>query len=206
MEVELKYLVDSEETADKIFKDDYIVSITDKDTEEVLDMRAVYFDTEDRRFFREGIAFRVRKEGDNLQATLKWNGSNEDGMHVREEINVPVDDENKLVTPDIHIFDLSEMSEVLESLVGERKLEPLVNMIFTRRQVRVDTGASISELSVDIGEIHCNGRIAPISELEIEYYSGSEEDMKELGEKIAQKYALISENKSKLKRGLDLLD
>lgn len=205
MEIELKYLVDSEETANRIFSDEYICSIKDADTEETLDMQAVYFDTEDRRLFREGIAFRVRKEGEVLQATLKWNGSSEDGMHVREEINVPVDDESKLVTPDIKIFELSEMSQVLEDLVGERKLEPLVNMNFTRRQVRVDTGSSISELSVDLGEILCNGQFARISELEIELFSGSEEDMKELGEKIASKYGLKSENTSKLKRGLDLL-
>lgn len=205
MEIELKYLVDSEETANRIFNDEYICSIKDADTEESLQMQAVYFDTEDRRLFREGIAFRVRKEGEVIQATLKWNGSSEDGMHVREEINVPVDDESKLVTPDIKIFELSEMGEVLEELVGERKLNPLVKMNFTRRQVRVDTGSSISELSVDLGEIICNGQFARISELEIEFFSGSEADMKALGEKIAAKYGLKSENSSKLKRGLDLL-
>ena len=145
------------------------MKIKDQKTDEEIEMHAVYFDTEDRRLYREGIAFRVRKEGNRLVATLKWNGSSEDGMHKREEINIPVDDEKKLHTPDIRIFDQSEM------------------------------------LSIDQGEIVCCGRTAPISELEIELYSGDEADMTELGQTIAEKYQLRTEDTSKYKRGLDLM-
>ncbi len=205
MEIELKYLVDSKETIEKIFSDGYLCEIKDQKTEEELEIYAVYFDTEDRRLYREGIAFRVRKEGEKLVATLKWNGSSEEGMHKREEINVPVSDETKLTTPDIQIFNQSEMCGVLEELVGERKLMPIMNMFFTRRQMRVDTGKSINEISVDVGMIVCGEKTEPISELEVELYSGDEEDMKTLGALIADKYDLISEDKSKYKRGLELL-
>lgn len=205
MEIELKYLVDSKETIEKIFSDDYLCEIKDEKTEEELEIYAVFFDTEDRRLYREGIAFRVRKEGGKLVATLKWNGSSEDGMHKREEINVPVSDETKLTTPDIQIFNQSEMCDILEELVGERKLMPIMNMFFTRRQMRVDTGKSINEISVDVGMIVCGEKTEPISELEVELYSGDEEDMKALGASIADKYGLISEDKSKYKRGLELL-
>lgn len=138
-------------------------------------------------------------------ATLKWNGSSEEGMHKREEINVPVSDEEKLHTPDIRIFDQSEMCEVLEKVVGKRTLLPVMDIYFTRRQMRLDTGKSISELSVDCGEIVAGGRTAPISELEIELYSGEESDMKALGETLAAKYQLSPEDASKYKRGLDLM-
>lgn len=205
MEIELKYLVDSRETIDKIFSDSYLCEIKDQKTEETLEMHAVYFDTEDCRLYREGIVFRVRKEGVKLVATLKWNGSSEDGMHVREEINVPVSDETKLTTPDIQIFDQSEMCEVLEKLIGRKKLVPLMDIYFTRRQMRVDTGRSINEISADLGKIVCGDKTAPISEIEVELYSGDEEDMKNLGKRICDKYGLISEDKSKYKRGLELL-
>ena len=205
MEIELKYLVDSKATIDKIFSDPYLQEIRDQQTEEEIEMHAVYFDTEDRRLYREGIAFRVRKEGQKLVATLKWNGSSEDGMHKREEINVPVDDESKLTTPDIQLFDQSEMCQVLEKLVGKKKLVPLMDIYYERRQFRVDTGKSINEISADVGMIVCNGRTAPISELEIELYSGEEEDMAALGNRIAEKYHLKSEDKSKFRRGLDLM-
>lgn len=205
MEIELKYAVKDEDTIEKILHDPYLESIKDKDTEEELEMHAVYFDTEDRRFFREGIAFRVRKEGNRLVATLKWNGSSEDGMHKREEINVPVDDESKLTTPDIKIFDQSEMCQVLTDLVGRRRLVPLMDIYFLRRQVRIDTGKSINELSIDVGKIICGEKTVPISEMEIELYSGDEEDMIALGQRISEKYGLTAENQSKYKRGLDLI-
>lgn len=205
MEIELKYLVDNAEKIEQIFSDPYLESIKDKDTEEEIEMHAVYFDTEDRRLYREGIVFRVRKEGRRLTATLKWNGSSEEGMHKREEINVPVSDEEKLVKPDIQIFAQSEMCQVLTELVGKRTLIPLMDIYFSRRQVRVDTGRSISEISLDRGRIECGGKTAPVSELEIELYSGEEEDMMELGRRISEKYGLSAENKSKYKRGLDLM-
>jgi len=169
-------------------------------------MHAVYFDTEDRRLYREGIAFRVRKEGDIMQATLKWNGSSEDGMHKREEINAPVDDVEKLHTPDVEIFAQSEMCDVLKGLVGERKLMPMMETDIVRHQVRIDTGKSISELSVDKGEVRACGKSAPILEMEIELFSGDEEDMKALGEELAKKFGLRAENISKFKRGLDLME
>ena len=93
MEIELKYLIEDKAVIDQIFADPYLSSIKDEKTEEKMEMHAVYFDTEDRRLYREGIAFRVRKEGTRIVGTLKWNGSSEDGMHKREEINVPVSDE-----------------------------------------------------------------------------------------------------------------
>ena len=205
MEIELKYAVKNEETIQRVLTDPYLESIKDRDTEEELEMHAVYFDTEDRRLYREGIAFRVRKEGRKLVATLKWNGSSEDGMHKREEINVPVRDEAKLTTPDIQIFDQSEMCQVLAELVGKRTLIPMMDIYFIRRQVRIDTGKSINELSVDVGKIVCGEKTAPISELEIELYSGEESDMLALGQQISEKYDLKPEDKSKYKRGLDLI-
>lgn len=205
MEIELKYQIGNAEYIEKIFQDEHLLQIKDERTEEELEMHAVYFDTEDRKLYREGIAFRVRKEGNALVGTLKWNGSSEDGMHKREEINVPVDDEEKLTTPDIGIFAQSEMCEVLEKIVGERKLMPLMDIYFLRRQVRLDTGNCICELSVDKGQVVVNGKMAPICEMEIELYSGEEAEMIALGAEFAEKYQLQAEDTSKYKRGLDLM-
>jgi len=141
-----------------------------------------------------------------MQATLKWNGSSEDGMHKREEINAPVDDVEKLHTPDVEIFAQSEMCDVLKGLVGERKLMPMMETDIVRHQVRIDTGKSISELSVDKGEVRACGKSAPILEMEIELFSGDEADMKALGEELAKKFGLRAENISKFKRGLDLME
>ena len=206
MEIELKYVMEDESVAEAIFQDPYIEMIKDKQTEESVEMFAVYFDTADRRLHKEGIAFRVRREGDILQATLKWNGSSEDGMHKREEINVPVDDESKLYTPDIDIFVQSDMRDVLYDIVGARHLHPMMEVNSVRHQVRIDTGKSISELSVDKGEVRVGEKSAPILEMEIELFSGEEADMIALGDGLAEKYGLKASNISKFKRGLDLMD
>ena len=75
-----------------------------------------------------------------------------------------------------------------------------------RHQVRIDTGKSISELSVDKGEVRVGEKSAPILELEIELFSGEEADMIALGNSLAEKYGLEASNISKFKRGLDLMD
>ena len=42
-------------------------------------------------------------------------------------------------------------------------------------------------------------------EMEIELYSGDLEELKEYGQKIADKYGLVPEDRSKFARGYDLL-
>ena len=205
MEIELKYRMEDESVMEAIFQDPYIEMIKDKQTEESIDMYAVYFDTADRRLLQEGIAFRIRREGCSLQATLKWNGSSEDGMHKREELNVTVDDPEKLHAPDIEIFGQSDMGDALFDIVGDQPLVPLMEVDSVRHQVRIDTGKSISELSVDKGEVRVGEKSAPILELEIELFSGDEADMMSLGDGLAEKYGLKASNISKFKRGLDLM-
>ncbi|MBR3785224.1 MAG: CYTH domain-containing protein [Firmicutes bacterium] len=206
MEIELKYMMEDEAVMDAVFQDPYIEMIKDKNTESSIDMYAVYFDTEERDLLREGIAFRIRREGCSLQATLKWNGSSEEGMHRREELNVAVDDPEKLHAPDIDIFDQSDMGDVLADIIGAKALVPMMEVDSVRHQVRIDTGKSISELSVDKGEVRVGEKTAPILELEIELFSGEEADMVALGDRLAEKYGLTASNVSKFKRGLDLMD
>ena len=69
MEVELKYLVDSKETADEIFNDAYLFSIEEKETREKMFFKAAYFDTADYILSKNDIAFRVRMEGEQLVAS-----------------------------------------------------------------------------------------------------------------------------------------
>lgn len=205
MEIELKYRIEDEAVIEAIFQDPYIEMIKDKQTEESIDMYAVYFDTPDRRLLAAGIAFRIRREGCSLQATLKWNGHEEDGMHKREELNVAVDDPEKLHEPDIDIFSQSDMGDTLLDIVGSEPLVPLMEVDSVRHQVRIDTGKSISELSVDKGEVRVGEKSSEILELEIELFSGEEADMIALGDSLAEKFGLQASNISKFKRGLDLM-
>ena len=82
---------------------------------------------------------------------------------------------------------------------------PVMHMEFTRQQMRVDTGKSISVISLDDGVIRTANGEVPIAELEIELYSGDQEDMVRLGEELAAKYNLAAGDCSKFQTGLALL-
>ena len=91
MEIELKYRLENEDIAKQVeevtLNSDYTVESSDQQ----LDMKAVYFDTEDGLLQKNLIAFRIRKEGTRNIATLKWGGKQEGSLHVREELNISVE-------------------------------------------------------------------------------------------------------------------
>ena len=68
----------------------------------------------------------------------------------------------------------------------------------------MDTGRSISCISLDEGVIHhIDGHTVPIAELEIEWYYGAEEDFMDLADRIQKKYRLVTEDSSKLQRAFE---
>ena len=206
MEIEMKYLVRDREQADEILNDDIVKTVEDEGSFETIDMYAIYYDTTDRRLTDAGIALRIRREGEYYVATMKDKGNSIEGMHKRKEINVRLSDEKMINEPDVTIFSESDAYEQLLEIAGTGKLVPVLSMIFERREVRVDTGDAISMLSFDDGEIKAAGKTLPIMEMEIELYSGSVEALKEYGKKIAEKFGLVAEDRSKFARGYSLLE
>lgn len=205
MEIEMKYRVPGKGCADRIWEDKALSEICEADSRETIYMKAAYFDTADRILQKNDIAFRVRMEGVKTIATLKWNGSCVDGLHVREEINVPISGEDCLIRPTADIFKESEAGRVVMELTGGRPLENLLEIHFLRRRMRVDNGRSICEVAVDTGEIVTDYGKLPVCELEIELYSGEKEDVTAIGGELAEVYGLAAEDESKYFRGLQLI-
>ena len=200
METEYKYRLDNESIFDDIVNDNDIITQDDK-TIENINMRANYFDTDDFDFRKKGIAYRIRHENDRITATIKWDKDVKDGLHIREEFNLVVTDDRFAENPDIEIFKSSDAYDVLYQASHDKKLKKKIGMEFLRRQIKVDTGKSISCLSVDNGVIHHqDGHNIPVLELEIEWYYGDEQDFKDLAGKIQSKYNLVVENISKLQQ------
>lgn len=204
MEIELKFLVEEQIAREKILGDKHLAEIMDKGSEEEIEMRAVYFDTENLDLCKSEFAFRVRRENEHPVATLKWGGKVEGGLHMRGELNVPVSDEFA-ENPSLDIFKGSEIYEDIIDAAAGKPLKPLLEANCVRKQIRVDTGKSISVVSLDVGEIVTAKGTAPISELEVELYSGDEADMIALGQELATKYNLKEGAKSKFQVGLELL-
>lgn len=201
MEIELKYAIDSGEIADRIWEDEELKRIEESGTRETVIMNATYFDTADMDLSKNDMAYRVRKEGDKLVATLKWGGGSEGALHKREEVNVPVLD----TKPNPVIFEACDIGDDLLSILGGKELRPVLEMRVERRRFRVDTENTILEISVDMGEIITDKGTEPICEVEVEMFSGSDNVMMKIGQQLAEKYGLASEKRSKFYRGLLLL-
>lgn len=204
MEIELKYLLGDNLAKDRILSDRHLLEIKDPDCDETVQMRAIYFDTENGDLRNLQIALRARFENEKVVITLKWKGSAHDGLHVRGELNVPAGPEY-LENPTVDIFKGSEIYDELLEAVIDKKLVRVMEMNYVRKAIQVDTGRSISVVSLDEGTIHTVMGDAEILEVEVELYSGDQEDMVALGGELAAKYNLETSDKSKYQRGLELL-
>jgi triphosphatase len=208
MEIELKYKIGSVELFEKILSDTWIRSHAEYAEPESIRMKAAYFDTEDYILIRHNVAFRIRSEGERTLATLKWSDDNDgiSGLYIRSEINIPVSDQACFFHPDPSIFkESAEGKDLLDLLDGS----PLINvfdMVFTRNRYRIDYGHSILEIALDDGVAVAGQESIPIRELEIEVLSGNKEELLAVGKKLADKYSLEPELKTKFARGVELLN
>ena len=201
MEIELKYRIPTQEVADDIWKDKLFFTQEEEGTREEACFNARYFDTPDFDLAKNDMAYRVRKDGCRWVAALKWKGHSEGALHMREEINVPVNDDK--AAPEV--FGESEIGAELMRVIGEKPLYSMLETRFHRRRFRIDTGTGIFELSVDEGFIVTPYGEEPISEVEIELFSGETSELQELGEKLQKKYDLEKEERSKYSRGIDII-
>jgi inorganic triphosphatase YgiF len=206
MEIELKYSIGSDEIADAIWNDDEIKAMEENGSRSLEELNAVYYDTEDLDLLKHDIAYRIREEGPRVVASLKWNGKTEGALHTREELNVNLGEGKCTDPPDPNVFSQSEIGSELLDLIGQRPLHGFIQVHVSRRKLRVDTNDAIFEIALDSGTVVTENGTCPISEAEIELYSGKEEDLIALGDHLAHRYGLAPETRSKFARGLALLN
>ena len=206
MEIEMKYAIPSKEIADAIWEDPAIAELSDISSAESVKMKAVYFDTEDGDLSKNDFSVRVRMEGDRRFATLKWGGkSSENGLHERNEVNIPFTDDSYFIQLDPNLFSVCDEGCHLLKLINGKPLVNLLEMSFIRRRTRLTHKNSVMELSIDIGNIITDNGDVPISELEIELFSGQQEAIEALGNILAEKYNLQPKLSSKFSDGLKML-
>jgi triphosphatase len=90
-----------------------------------------YYDTEDWRFFRAGYALRVRRDSENVEATMKALASPQDGgLKKRREISEPLKNSGAGALATAR----GPVGDRLRLLAGTRDLRPLFE-IHTRRRI-----------------------------------------------------------------------
>ncbi len=208
-EIELKYALSDRKQAEEIWEDLEMYAGCDPDTRESVCMKAMYFDSAKGLLAKNDMSLRIRQEGDRSVLTIKNKGTSENGLHKRDELNMPYTEEfsemAEFVT-DSEMLQQSELGGKLIELVGNEVLRPVICMNYLRRRCRIDSGSSFVELAIDTGKIYAAEKSTPICELEIELYSGDEDDMIALGDKLSERYMIDREEITKYARGLALMD
>jgi inorganic triphosphatase YgiF len=166
------------------------------------DQRNVYFDTADRRFRQAQYGLRVRTVGNRRVATLKGAAQVRDGLYERDEWEVDVDDDDPQTWPE------GEVRERVLALLGGAALAPTLTIRTRRQHIYAERGGGrVAELSLDEGDINAGSLEQHFRELEIELLeAGERADLDELVELLRGRFALVPEDRSKLARGLALLD
>ena len=164
--------------------------------------RNVYFDTADRRLRQAQYGLRVRTVGRRRIATLKGAAKVRDGMYERDEWEVDVDDD------DPHTWPAGEVRERVLALLGGAALAPTLTIQTLRQHMYAEReGTHVAELSLDEGNINAGSLEQHFRELEIELLEGgARADLDELVELLRGRFTLVPEDRSKLARGLALLD
>lgn len=166
------------------------------------DQRNVYFDTPDRRLRNAQYGLRVRTVGPRRIATLKGAAQARDGMYERDEWEADVESD------DPHSWPAGEVRERVLALLGGAELTPTLTIQTRRQHIYAERdGTRVAELSLDEGDINAGSRVQHFRELEIELLkNGERADLDELVELLRGHFTLIPEDRSKLARGLALLD
>ena len=162
-----------------------------------IDMKAIYYDTEDNFYKKHKIAYRVRCENDCIVATYKSGKVNSDGLFERVEINKKV---TKL-TPDINVFAEDKDIWSLIKTTKDKKFLPIVITDFVRECIELTWLDSKLEVALDLGFVQGRENKAPICEVEIE---GKIEDLLSLKDELIKKFGLQISAISKYKKGLIL--
>ena len=162
---------------------------------------SVYYDTPDFHLRRNGVAFRLRREGKRWVQTVKGGGSAIAGLHQREEWDAPVlkpqPDFTKILDPAlITLFSGASLRE---------QLRPIFITEFNRsiHTLRLPDGSE-AEFCLDRGRIIAGDASTPLCEIEMELKSGSPVPLFELALKLLRVVPFRMENISKAERGYKL--
>ncbi len=163
----------------------------------------IYYDTPDLDLRQQGMALRVRKDGQRFEQTLKAMDDGASVMAGRDEWSTALSS----AEPEFAAF----AEQVGPAVPGKGKAPDLRRLFTTRyrRKVRrVATGGdqpAVIEAALDLGRIETEAGCEPIAELELELVEGQPEQLYGLALDLARLAPLRLEHRSKSARGYALV-
>lgn len=165
-----------------------------------LHLRALYFDTPERRLAQAGLALRLRREGRQWVQTLKCGA---EGAVARLEHEVVLAATAHAPTIDITRHAGTPEGRMLaEALDGHAQTLALCfeTDIWRTRRVLHRGGARI-ELALDQGRLRAGAATLPVCEIEFELLRGTIHDLTEVVAPWVQRHGLWLDVRSKAERG-----
>jgi len=198
-EIELKYLVFSENTAEKI------TSILSKEKIEFIEschqLTNCYFDTPDLNLRHHDMGLRIREKAGVFEQTIKTAGKIIGGLHQRPEFNVPIS--SKKTNLSLFPGEIWEPSQNVSEL--QKQLVSLFSTDFERRTWLINTHkGGVVEVVFDQGEVASKGVSDPICEIELELVRGDISELFSLAKLFFSHLTLRPGSKSKAARGYAL--
>ena len=202
-ELEVKMAVADSRLFAKILADPALRDMNVGDGPRTRQFEAFYYDTADFSLQQAGIAYRIRREGEEWVATVKCDKGSGGALFNREELNENISSPD----PSLKYFAGTNLGERLSLILGDARLQMLFSTKFNRTVQTLRAGAgSLVELALDHGMIWSGSVGCPISEVEIELKDGCTTDLLNLAGWLAEHFHLQPEPLSKYARGLALLD
>lgn len=198
-EIELKYLVFSDNTAEIITT--LLSNQNIEFIESTIQLSNCYFDTPDLNLRKHDMGLRIREKGEMLEQTIKTAGKVVGGLHQRPEFNVPI----MAKQPNLDLFpsDIWQPSQKINEI--QTQLVSLFSTDFTRQVWLVNTAkGGVVEVVFDQGEVKSNGLVDPICEIELELVRGDVSELFELAKLFLSGLKLRPGLKSKAARGYRL--
>lgn len=200
-EIEIKITMDSENLG-RLLKLPIIKEHTLADSESVLKLKNIYYDTKNKNLSAKRIVYRVRTTNDKeFEATIKTEKEIVGGYSERLEYNVALTNDK----PSIKGFKEQGFPLDLEEILVGEELEPLFAIFVERKRSLIQiTANTLVEMAIDQGKIIAGSKTELIDEVEFELMQGEKEELIAFVKFLKEKIIFKGEKKSKFKRGLDL--
>lgn len=158
-------------------------------------METTYYDTADGRLSALHYTLRRRMENEKSICTVKTPSADGGrGEWEAEEASI----ENAIPK----LCKLGAPENLVSLTAGG--VSAICGAKFLRKACTVDIGSAVVELALDKGILAGGGRELPLCEIEIELKNGSLKAAAAFALRLAKKYGLTPEKRSKFRRALDL--
>lgn len=178
-----------------------LLKALDPKKSEIIQLKAKYYDTEQRQLAQHGVALRQRLEGTRWIQTLKAAGKSH--LH-RFEHNYDLGELEQAPQLDLSIYTHdAEAQQILNNALGDSqeqlKLQFETDIQRTFRMIQFQE--TDIEVSLDIGEIRTDTAQCEVHEVEFELKSGSVQSLLAFSFEWVKKYQLWLDVRSKAESG-----